>query len=78
MNPQVPRKRRVRRGQAMVEYSMLTWILVAGLLFLGSAPVFKTTVPDGTVVNRNLIEMMLEAYQRYYDSFFLVLSMPYP
>ncbi len=69
---------RRRRGQALVEYSMITWILVAGLLFLSSAPIFKSTVPGGQVRNRNVIEMMLEAYQRYYDGFFLVLTAPYP
>ncbi len=72
------RVHRRRHGQALVEYSMITWILLAGLLFLGSAPIFKTTVPGGQVTNRNVIEMMLEAYQRYYDGFFLVLSAPYP
>ncbi len=72
------RVHRRRRGQAMVEYSMITWILLAGLLFLGSVPIFKTTVPDGTIEHRNVIEMMLEAYQRYYDGFFLVLTAPYP
>jgi hypothetical protein len=72
------RVHRRRRGQAMVEYSMITWILLAGLLFLGSVPIFKTPVPGGLVTHRNVIEMMLEAYQRYYDGFFLVLSAPYP
>ncbi len=73
-----PRVQRRRRGQAMVEYGIITWVLVAGLLFLGSAPIFKSTVPGGQVKNRNVIEMMLEAYQRYYDGFFLVLTAPYP
>ena len=29
-------------------------------------------------VRNPVIEMMLEAYQHYYDSYYLVLSMPYP
>lgn len=73
-----PTLKRSRRGQAMVEYSMITWLLLAAVLFLGSVPVFKINTPTGLVQNRNLIEMMLEAYQRYYDSYFLVLSMPFP
>ncbi len=72
------RVHRRRRGQAMVEYSVITWILLAGLLFLGNVRIFKINTPNGQVRNRNVIEMMLEAYQRYYDGFYLVLSAPYP
>jgi len=72
------RSMRRQRGQAMAEYSMLSWVLLVALVFVTTAPIFKTTVAAGIVQNRNVIEMMLEAYQYYYDSFFLVLSMPYP
>lgn len=74
------KSRRGQRGQSMVEYSIINYVLIAGLVFLSSAPVFefKSSVPGGEVTNRNVIEMMLDAYQRYYDSFYLVLMMPYP
>ncbi len=72
------RSARRQRGQAMAEYSMLSWVLLVALVFVTSAPIFQIPVAPGIVVHRNIIEMMLEAYQYYYDSFFLVLSMPYP
>ncbi len=79
MKPHHPkRSARRQRGQAMAEYSILSWILLLALVFVTSAPVFRIPVAPGIVRNRNLLEMMLEAYQYYYDSFFLVLSMPYP
>lgn len=79
MKPHLPkRSARRQRGQAMTEYSILTWVLLVALVFVTSAPIFKIPVAPGIVVHRNIIEMMLEAYQYYYDSFFLVLSMPYP
>ena len=73
------RSRKNQRGQAMVEYGILNYVLVMALCMLATAPIFKGPAPPGGIVpNRNVIEMMLEAYQHYYDSFYLVLSMPYP
>lgn len=73
------KSRRNQRGQAMVEYSIINYILIMGLVMVTTVPVFKTDKPaDGLVVKTNLIEMMLQAYQSYYDSYYLVLSMPYP
>lgn len=72
------KSRRKQRGQAMVEYSVINYVLLMGLICLATAPIFKSTVPGGTVTRKNVIEMMLEAYQHYYDSYYLVLSMPYP
>lgn len=71
-------KRRGQRGQAMVEYGIINYLLIMALCFASTAPIFKTTTPAGEIENRNVIEMMLEAYQRYYDSYYLVLMMPYP
>lgn len=71
--------RRARpRGQAMVEYSVVTWVLVMALVLMGSAPVFRTTLPGSTLPggNRNVLEMMLEAAQLYFDSIYVVLSLP--
>ncbi len=69
--------RRARRGQAMVEYSILNG-MVAFILLLGlTSPV----IPAGASEyggNRNLIQLFLEAYQAYYDSYYFVLNLPFP
>lgn len=62
----------------MVEYGIINYVLIMGLCFVATVPIFKSPVDAGNVPNRNVIEMMLDAYQRYYDSFFLVLALPYP
>jgi len=62
--------RRGERGQAMVEYSLITWLLFAGLAVGMSVPMFPG--------KKNLIEIFLDAYQIYYDSFYYVLNMPFP
>jgi len=54
----------------MVEYSVIIWILV-GFLALG----MSVSIFPG---KKNLIEIFLDAYQIYYDSFYYVLNMPFP
>lgn len=69
-----PSHRRARRhgerGQAMVEYSWITWLLASMLILGMSVPIFPG--------KKNLLEIFLDAYQIYYDSFYFVLNMPYP
>lgn len=61
---------RLQRGQSMVEYSVLNyWIIVALCLALSSR-VFGN--------NQNLIELFLNAYQVYYDSYYFILNLPFP
>jgi hypothetical protein len=60
---------RKRRGQAMVEYSWITWMLLLALCLTLSSRVFRD--------KKNLIELFLEAYQVYYDSYYFVLNMPF-
>ncbi|MFZ5471019.1 MAG: hypothetical protein ACOZIN_16445 [Myxococcota bacterium] len=67
------RKTRRPRGQAMVEYSMLNWILIVGLVLGSTVRMFP-----GPRTQRNLIELFLASYQTYYDSFFYLLSLPFP
>lgn len=69
-----PELRRLVRGQAMVEYSMINWVLIVGLLLLSQARM----VPDGNGNQQNLIDLFLSAYQVYYDSFYFVLNLPFP
>jgi len=58
----------------MVEYSMINWLLIVGLLAIGSVKMIPG--PGGNP--KNLIELFLDAYQTYYDSFYFVLNLPFP
>jgi hypothetical protein len=68
-------RKRSRRGQAMLEYSMINWVLIVALVL--SATAVRIT-PPGTKYKYNLIELFLYSYQTYYDSFYFVLNMPFP
>ncbi len=71
------RRRRSERGQALLEYSILNWVLVVGLL-LGSTVRMIPGPPETGGMPKNVIEMFLYAYQYYYDSFYFVLNSPFP
>lgn len=60
------------RGQAMVEYSFINYVLVLGLVVLMAVNFEK----DGQKMN--VIHAFLRAYQIYYDSFYFVLNLPFP
>jgi hypothetical protein len=64
--------RRARRGQAMVEYSFINFWLVMGLMVL-----FTVNFETGSG-RMNVIHAFMRAYQIYYDSFYFVLSLPFP
>ena len=68
-----PLKRRGRRGQALVEYSAINFILIMFLCMGAAAPIFP-----GHHNKKNLIELFLDAYQIYYDSYYFVLNLPFP
>ncbi len=57
----------------MIEYSMLSWLLLVALV-LGST---ARLIP-GPRGQRNLIELFVSAYQKHYDSFHFVLNGPFP
>ena len=65
--------RRRQRGQAMVEYSMINWILVVALIISASV-----RLDWGGPQKENIFDMFLKAYQVYYDSYYFVLNMPFP
>jgi hypothetical protein len=70
--PRPQLRRRHRRGQAMVEYSFINWILVFMLIVTMS-------VDFGSGDQKmNVIDAFLRAYQIYYDSFYFVLNLPFP
>ena len=69
------RATRRMRGQAMVEYSMINWVLVVALVISASVKI-KWTDRDADA--KNVIDLFLEAYQVYYDSYYYVLNLPFP
>ena len=74
LRPALSRKpRRRRRGQAMLEYSMLNWVLIIALVLAGSVKMIP-----GARERKNLIELFLDSYQIYYDSYYFVLNLPFP
>ena len=66
-------RRNGQRGQAMIEYAIVSWLLVVALV-LGCA-VRMIPGPRG---QRSVLELFLSAYQTYYDSFRFVLNSPFP
>jgi len=68
-----PRATRRQRGQAMMEYSMINWVLVVALV-IGATVKIKWTEDKQS----NVIDLFLEAYQTYYDSYYYVLNLPFP
>ena len=77
MRPNVTARRRRRcrhpRGQAMLEYSAITWVLVMVLALGASVRIQWTEDVKGSV-----IELFLRSYQTYYDSYLFVLNLPIP
>jgi hypothetical protein len=65
--------RRRQRGQSMVEYSMINWVLVVALIISASV-----RIDWGGPQEENIFDMFLKAYQIYYDSYYFVLNMPFP
>ena len=61
---------RSSRGQAMVEYSFLNWVLILALCLGLTSRVFPG--------QKNVIDLFLTAYQLYYDSFYFLLNLPIP
>lgn len=70
-------RRAKRRGQAMIEYSMINALLVLALMIGVSLKVVPSPFP-GAGGRMNVIEVMLWAYHTYYDGIYLVLNSPYP
>lgn len=62
--------RRKPRGQAMVEYSAISYFMLLLLIVGMSVDMFPG--------KKNLLELFLAAYQIYYDSFYFVLNLPFP
>jgi hypothetical protein len=65
---------RSRLGQAMIEYSLVTW-LIAGALFAG--PFVRVPNPAGGG-NTTVFALLMQAYQIYNNSYFFALCAPMP
>jgi len=64
---------RSARGQAMLEYSLLSWLLIVALV-LGCT----VRIIPGPQRKQNLIELFFTAYQIRYSSFYFLLNSPLP
>lgn len=67
-------RRSGERGQAMLEYSLINWLLILALVVGATTVHIKT--PDGN--EGNILTLFLRAFQTYYDSFYFVLNLPFP
>jgi uncharacterized protein (UPF0333 family) len=61
------------RGQALAEYSLLTFVLVLVVMF-GFTARFIPVAQQ----RRSLLELFLDAYQTHYKSFYEILDLPFP
>ena len=65
---------RRRLGQAMLEYSLLTW-LIAMALFAG--PFVRVPNPKGNG-KTTVFSLLMDAYQIYNNSYYFALCAPMP
>ncbi len=61
------------RGQAMLEYSVLNWLLIVALVLGCTARVIPG--PEG---QKNLIELFFNALQIHFDSYYFLLNSTLP
>jgi hypothetical protein len=74
-----PRRQR-RTGQAMLEYSMLNWLVIVALVLSATVRVIPgpRVSTSATRPPMSLIDMFLYAYQVHYDTYLYSLSLPFP
>lgn len=74
-----PQSRKLQRGQAMLEYSVLNFVLIVGLCMATQVKMLPGAAgTHGQTGKVNIMEAFLASYQTYYDSFYFVLNMPFP
>jgi hypothetical protein len=74
-SPTMKRTQRSPRGQAMVEYSMLNWVLVVALVLMSAVRIIPGQAMNGQPMS--VIELFLAAYQVHYDTYLYSLSLPF-
>lgn len=64
----------------MVEYSVITWLLLVGLVLSSSVRIIPgpAVSTSSTRPPMSLIELFLYAYQVHYDTYLYALSQPFP
>jgi hypothetical protein len=62
------------RGQAMVEYSILNWVLVVGLVLTSTVRM----IPGPQHSTMSLVELLFDAFQLHYDTYMYSLSLAFP
>ncbi len=71
---------RHRRGQSTVEYSVITWLLLVGLVL--SCTIRMLPGPKvsngGSQGPMSVIEVFFFAYQTHIDTYLYALSLPFP
>ncbi|MBM4381012.1 MAG: hypothetical protein FJ086_17200 [Deltaproteobacteria bacterium] len=70
--------RRSRRGQSMVEYSMLTYVLAVGLMMATTVKMIPGPQERFVGNKINIIDAFLYAAQSYLESVAYVLNQPFP
>jgi hypothetical protein len=70
--------RRSRRGQSMVEYSMLNWVLAVGLLMASTVKIIPGPQEKFVGGKVNIVDAFLYAAQSYLESVAYVLNQPFP
>jgi hypothetical protein len=65
------------RGQAMVEYSIINWLLVVGLVLTSTVRMIPgpATSMGNTPVPMSLMDLLLYAFQLNYDTYMYSLSL---
>jgi hypothetical protein len=79
--PKKNRKSRAKsRGQAMLEYSMINWLVIVALVLSSTVRIIPgpRVSTSSTRPPMSLIEMFLYAYQVHYDTYLYSLSLPFP
>jgi hypothetical protein len=61
------------RGQALAEYSFLTWVVVLAVMFGFTAHLIPVAQQ-----RQSLLALFLDAYQTYCRSFYEILDLPFP
>lgn len=70
--------RRSERGQNMVEYSMINWVLIMGLLMASTVKIIPGSTERFNQGKMNVLEALLATMQIYVDGFVYVLNQPFP
>ena len=72
------KSRRLQRGQNMVEYSMLNWVLAVGVVMASTVRMIPGPKEQFQGGRMNILEAFLNGAQSYIESMAFVLNQPFP